>query len=325
MIKTLITLLITNNIVIGDLNTNSLNLDLVVYQITSYLVQPYLSVNLSGAGSGSIVLRICDSTYGCRLDMPSTIHQEITQNFLLPGSYQIPILNFTKNNEFKKVNLIYTSNTGVTKNLNFSIMSAFPKSYNIFSTTLAKVIRESSYITVTAENVSTTFFNSLDFRGFYLKPTQDRVINFKDYKIQNNGVYIPINGFVQLLHGFEDSEFSKNGSYYQFSLKSTNIAQTIVPTLDGYFYNKDLMKMTNTSSQNSIPTTNLIVSKNYDRSKANTMIFNFANVGSHGSNIRVTTNLNIRNQIFGNCNSSMICVAKAPIKVVAYSRVKVSS
>lgn len=302
--------------------TNNLNLELVTYYITHHSATPKMLIDLNGSGSGQIELKVCDNTYGCRSDMPTTIHQNLNQTFLSPGRHQLELTKFSKVNESKKVQITYTDSIGVMKNLNFTIMSSNPKSYNIVSTTLSKVIRESSHLTVSPSNVLTTYYNNFDFRGFYTKTLQDRIINFKDFKVLNGNVYVPLNGYVQILHGFEDSLFVKNGSYYQFNIQSMNIDNNIVPILFNYYYDLRTDKLTNQIGSYTIESKNLIVSKNYDKSKVNSFIFTFTNVGSHLSNIRVTTSLSIRNQIIGSCVSSMICVAKAELKNIEYSKIK---
>jgi hypothetical protein len=298
----------------------SLDLVSVTYRITKFQDSVSLDFNLIGAGQANARVRVCDNSFGCREDMPSTIHQSQNITFNQTGLNKVNILNFTKNNESKRINVLYTNNLGASRNLNFTITSAFPKSYSIVSTTLSKVIRETSHIDVSATNVVSTVSNSLDFRSFYNKPNQNMIINFKDYLVSNGGVYINLGGFVQLLTGLENSELTKISSYYHLDFISRPYEDKIHLILDNFFVNTINKEMTKVETLDTIKTENIILSNNYNKASTNNLIFNFRNVGAHGSNIRVTTPFNVERNIFGNCNNAIVCINKHPIRSINYSR-----
>jgi hypothetical protein len=300
--------------------TTSLDLISVTYRITKFQDSVSLDFNLNGAGQASARIRVCDNSFGCREDMPSTIHQSQNITFNQTGLNKVNILNFTKNNESKRINVLYTNNLGASRNLNFTITSAFPKSYSIVSTTLSKVIRETSHINVSATNVVSTVSNSLDFRSFYNKPNQSMIINFKDYLVSNGGVYLNLGGFVQLLNGLENSELTKVSSYYHLDFISRTYEDKILLVLDNFFVNTTTKEMTKLQTFNTIKTENIILSSNYNKALTNNLIFNFRNVGSHGSNIRVTTPFNVVRDIFGNCDQAILCINKHPVRTINYSR-----
>jgi len=310
----ILTSIINNNAV------TTLDLVSVTYRITKYQDTVSLDFNLAGAGQSNARIRVCDNSYGCREDMPSTIHQSQNITFNQAGLNKVNILNFTKTNENKRINVLYTNNLGASRNLNFTITSAFPKSYSIVSTTLSKVIRETSYIDVSATNVVSTVSNTLDFRSFYNKPNQNMVINFKDYLVNNGGVYINLGGFVQLIRGLENSELTKVSSYYQLDFKSKPYEDKIHLILDNFFINTVNKEMTKVQTLNTIKAENIVLSSNYNKTSTNNLIFNFRNVGSHGSNIRVTTPFNVVRNIFGNCDNAIVCINKQPVRSISYSK-----
>jgi hypothetical protein len=252
--------------------------------------------------------------------MPSTIHQSQNIVFNQTGLNKVSILNFTKNNESKRINVIYTNNLGASTNLNFTIVSAFPKSYSIVSTTLSKVIRETSHINVSSTNVVSTISNNLDFRSFYNKPNQNMVINFKDYLVSNNGVYIDLSGFVQLLNGLENSNLTKVSSYYHLDFISKPYDSKIHLVLNNFFVDTSTKEMTKVESLNTIKTNNIILSSSYNKTSTNNLIFNFRNVGAHGSNIRVTTPFSVSRDIFGNCSNAIVCINKHPTRNFSYTK-----
>lgn len=300
--------------------TTSLDLISVTYRITKFQDSVSLDFNLNGAGQATARIRVCDNSFGCREDMPSTIHQNQNITFNQTGLNKVNILNFTKNNESKRVNILYTNNLGASRNLNFTITSAFPKSYSIVSTTLSKVIRETSHINVSATNVVSKVSNSLDFRSFYNRPNQSMIINFKDYLVSNGGVYLNLGGFVQLLNGLESSELAKVSSYYHLDFMSRPYEDKIHLVLDNFFVNTNTKEMTKLQTLNTIKTENIILSSNYNKALTNNLIFNFRNVGSHGSNIRVTTPFKVVRDIFGNCDQAIVCINKHPVRIINYSR-----
>jgi hypothetical protein len=299
---------------------SSLNLVNVTYRITKFQDPVELEFSLTGVGQANARIRVCDGSFGCREDMPSTIHQSQNIVFNQSGSNKINILNFTKNNESKRINILYTNNLGSSSNLNFTITSAFPKSYSIVSTTLSKVIRETSHVIVSSANAVTTVSNNLDFRSFYVKPNQNIIINFKDYLVSNGGVYINLNGFVQLLTGLENSDLSKISSYYQLDFTSQPYEDKIHLVLNNLFVNTLTKEMTKVETANTIKTDNIVLSSNYNKSSSNNLIFNFRNVGAHGSNIRVTSPFSVSRDIFGNCSNAVVCINKHPIRNVNYLR-----
>jgi len=300
--------------------SSSLDLVNVSYTITKFQDPVELEFNLTGAGQANARVRVCDNSFGCRDDTPTTIHQSQNIVFNQAGLNKVSILNFTKNNESKRINVLYTNNLGVSTNLNFTITSAFPKSYSIVSTTLSKVIRETSYINVSSSNVVSTVSNNLDFRSFYNKPNQNMVINFKDYLVSNNGVYLDLSGFVQLLTGLEDSELTKVSSYYHLDFISKPYDGKIHLILDNFFIDTSTKEMTKAESLNTIKTNNIVLSGSYNKASSNNLIFNFRNVGSHGSNIRVTTPFSVSRNIFGNCSNAIVCINKRPIRNFTYTR-----
>jgi len=309
--------LITN---FNNSSSSALNLVNVSYTVTKIQDPVVLDFNLSGAGQANARVRVCDNSFGCRDDMPSTIHQ--TQNIIFnqTGLNKVSILNFTRNNESRRINILFTNGLGASTNLNFTITSAFPKSYSIVSTTLAKVIRETSHINVSANNVVSTFSNNLDFRSFYNKTNQNMIINLKDYLVSNNGVYINLNGFVQLLSGLEKSDLTKISSYYQLDFISKPYEDKIQLILDNYFVNTFSKEMTKVETVNTIKTHNIVLSSNYTKGSSNNLIFNFRNVGAHGSNIRVTAPFTVSRNIFGNCNAAIVCINKHPNRIVNYAK-----
>jgi hypothetical protein len=298
----------------------SLNLTSVSYNITKFQDPVELEFNLTGAGQANARVRVCDNSFGCRDDMPSTIHQSQNIVFNQTGLNKVSILNFTKNYESKRINVLYTNNLGASTNLNFTIVSAFPKSYSIVSTTLSKVIRETSHINVSSTNVVSTISNNLDFRSFYNKPNQNMVINFKDYLVSNNGVYIDLSGFVQLLNGLENSNLTKVSSYYHLDFISKPYDSKIHLVLNNFFVDTSTKEMTKVESLNTIKTNNIILSSSYNKTSTNNLIFNFRNVGAHGSNIRVTTPFSVSRDIFGNCSNAIVCINKHPTRNFTYTK-----
>jgi len=303
-------------------NNASTSLDLVnvMYKITKFQDPVSLDFNLTGAGQASARVRVCDNSFGCREDMPSTIHQSQNVTFNQSGLNKVSILSFTKNNESKRINILYTNNLGASRNLNFTITSAFPKSYSIVSTTLSKVIRETSHVSVSPTNVVSTVSNSLDFRSFYNKPNQNMIINFKDYLVSNGGVYIELSGFVQLLTGLENSQLTKVSSYYQLDFKTRPYEDKIHLVLDNFYLNIVSKEMTKIQTLNTIKTENIVLSSNYNKDSTNNLIFNFRNVGEHGSTIRVTAPFSVIRNIFGNCSNAIVCINKHPIRSVNYTK-----
>ena len=304
----------------NNISSSALNLVNVSYMITKFQDTVVLDFNLSGAGQANARIRVCDNSFGCRDDMPSTIHQSQNIVFNQTGSNKVSILNFTKNNESKRINIMYTNNLGVTTNLNFTITSAFPKAYSIVSTTLSKIIRETSHINVSSANVVTTVSNNLDFRSFYNKTNQNMVINFKDYLVSNGGVYINLNGFVQLLTGLENSDLTKISSYYHLDFVSKPYDDKIHLILNNFFVNTFSKEMTKFESLNTIKTDNIVLSSNYNKASTNNLIFNFRNVGAHGSNIRVTAPFTVSRNIFGNCSNAIVCIRKHQNRIVNYTK-----
>jgi len=317
--KTYLALLILTS-AFTDNASLSLNLTSVSYKITKFQDPVELEFNLTGAGQANARVRVCDNSFGCRDDIPSTIHQSQNIVFNQTGLNKVSILNFTKNNESKRINVIYTNNLGASTNLNFTIASAFPKSYSIVSTTLSKVIRETSHINVSSTNVVSTISNNLDFRSFYNKPNQNMVINFKDYLVSNNGVYIDLSGFVQLLNGLENSNLTKVSSYYHLDFISKPYDSKIHLVLNNFFVDTSTKEMTKVESLKTIKTNNIILSSSYNKTSTNNLIFNFRNVGAHGSNIRVTTPFSVSRDIFGNCSNAIVCINKHPTRNFSYTK-----
>jgi hypothetical protein len=314
----IVLLLLTSNF--ASNTSSSLDLVNVTYTITKFQDSVHLDFNLIGVGQANARIRVCDSSFGCREDMPSTILQSQNISFNQSGINRVLILKFNRNNESKRINILYTNNLGASSNLNFTITSAFPRAYNIYSTTFSKIIRETSYVRVSSSNAVTTVSNSLDFRSFYSKPNQNIIINSKDFLVSNGGVYINMSGFIELFTGLENSEIPKFNSYYELDFISKENNGKIQLILDKYYLNKTTREMTKIESANSIKTENIVLSSNYDKTSFNELTFNFSNVGSHGSNIRVTTSFSVNRDIFGNCNSAIVCINKRPIRDVNYTK-----
>jgi hypothetical protein len=300
--------------------SSSLNLVNVTYTITNFQDLVFLDFYLSGAGQANARIRVCDNSFGCREDMPSTIHQSQNISFTQNGLNRVNILNFSRNNQSKRINVLYTNNLGVSNNLNFTITSAFPKAYNIFSTTFSKIIRETRYVSVSSSNVVSTVFNSLDFGSFYSKTNQNMIINSKDYLVSNGGNYIDLRGSIELLSGLENSEIAKAYSHYILDFVSKPNNGKIHLVLDSYYLNTITKEMTKSPNADTIKTENIVLSSNYDKNFLNELNFNFFNVGSHGSFIRVATPLNVKRDIFGSCSNAIVCINKHSVRDVAYTK-----
>jgi hypothetical protein len=303
-----------------DNASSSLNLANVSYKITKFQDPVELEFNLTGAGQANARIRVCDNSFGCRDDMPSTIHQSQNIIFNQTGLNKVSILNFTKNNESKRISILYTNNLGANTNLNFTITSAFPKSFSIVSTTLSKVVRETSYINVSSANIISTVSNNLDFRSFYNKPNQNIVINFKDYLVSNNGVYLDLSGFVQLITGLENSSLTKVSSYYNLDFISKPYDNKIQLVLNNFFVDTNTKEMTKVENSSTVKTNNIILSSTYNKTSSNNLIFNFRNVGAHGSNIRVTTPFSVNRNIFGNCSNAIVCINRHQTRKFIYTK-----
>jgi hypothetical protein len=300
----------------------TLNLSNVKYQIVGFADTPTLEFNLTGTGTSSALVRVCEAS-GCNESIPATILFSNTFNFNQAGVNVIEFIKFSKTNETRRVMITYNSHGGATNNLNFNVISAAPKSYTIVSTTLNKVVKETDSFIISPSNQLTTIYNNFDFRHYFQAVNQDRVINFNNFMIKNDGKYYQVGGFMQLNHGFEQTPYQKVGSFYQFPITSVNTNDEILPVLVGAYYNLQTQEMTNQLGEHTINTNNLIVSNNYNKSLTNNLIFNFRNVGPHKSSIKVTVALKINNQIFGSCDQAMVCVIKKDVKPLTYTKSKI--
>jgi hypothetical protein len=318
----LLTVLLTISSGLIQSSNLTLNLSSVKYQIVAFAETPTLEFNLTGAGTSTALVKVCEAS-GCNDSIPSTILFSNTLNFNQAGTNIIEFIKFTKTNETRRVIITYSSHGGATNNLSFNVVSAVPKSYTIVSTTLSKVVKETDSFIISPTNQLTTIYNNFDFRHYYQYVNQDRVINFNNFVIKNDGIYHQVGGFMQINHGFEQTPYQKVGSYYQFPISSVNANNEILPVLVGAYYNLATQEMSNQSGPDTISTNNLIVSNNYNKSLTNNLIFNYRNVGPHNSSIKVTVALKINNQIFGSCEQAMVCVIKKEVKPLTYTKSKI--
>lgn len=293
-------------------NSNAmLSIRKIDYLVASIDEQPMLKIEYSGIGTGD--LKIVVKRNNEVVDSRDYEVLVINSSDIFVYSF----LEFTENNQIYNITITFTDDkTLISKSYNIKATSANKKTFIINKATSNKLITNLYMVEVDSNNISRNVYQNMDFQNFFAE-NQDIIIDFKKYiftsNISDNLTYGSAK--IELLHGMEDTDFTKSGGKYVFNSKIVNYDDVYYPVIDGYYYDYLLNKMVFNSSLSSYPIENIVLNENYDKGINNTITFKIINLQPNDNLIIINVPLVInRTRIYSkNCADSIYCIVNKKV------------